>query len=93
MILTLNIPDDIASRLGVAHKGDVARSMVEKLALAGYQDGTLSRFQVQRLLGFDNRWDTEEWLGSRGARMQYSMEELETDRRNLDLVLGCDPQK
>jgi hypothetical protein len=88
MILTLNIPDDIASRLGVAHGGDVARSTLETLALSGYQDGTLSRFQVQRLLGFDNRWDTEEWLGVRGARMQYTTEELETDRRNLDLVIG-----
>jgi len=39
MLLTLNIPDDIANRLGVAHCGDVARSTVEKLALAGYQDG------------------------------------------------------
>jgi len=87
MLLTLNIPDDIANRLGVAHCGDVARSTVEKLALAGYQDGTLSRFQVQRLLGFDNRWDTEEWLGSRGATMQYSADDLETDRKNLNRIL------
>jgi hypothetical protein len=92
MILTLNIPDDIARRLGDAHQGDAARSAVEKLALAGYLDGTLSRFQVQRLLGYDNRWDTEEWLGARGARMQYSMAELEIDRQNLDLLLGCEPE-
>jgi hypothetical protein len=93
MLLTLNIPDDIANRLGVAHNGDVVRSMVEKLALAGYQDGALSRYQVQRLLGFDNRWDTEEWLGSHGAAMQYTLEELETDRRNLDRVLGSNQKQ
>ncbi|MFO0935122.1 MAG: UPF0175 family protein [Gemmataceae bacterium] len=86
MLLTINIPDEIFSRLGVTHGGDVARSTVEKLALASYQDGTLSRFHVQQLLGFDNRWDTEEWIGARGATMQYSLEDLETDRRNLDLL-------
>jgi hypothetical protein len=87
MLLTIDIPDDIATRLGDGHSGDVARSTLEKLALAGYLDGTLSRYQVQRLLAFDNRWETEEWLGSRGAAMRYSIDELETDRRNLDRVL------
>lgn len=93
VFLTINIPDDIANRLGIGHNGDAARSTLEKLALAGYQDGTLSRFQVQRLLGFDNRWDTEDWLGTRGATMQYTIDELETDRRNLDRVLNGDSQR
>ena len=88
MQLTLDIPDDIAARLRAAHGGDLARSTVERIALAGYLDGTLSRFQVQRLLGFDNRWDTEEWLGSRGATAQYTTADLDLDRANLDRILG-----
>ena len=88
MLLTINIPDEIANRLAGTHNGDIARSTMEKLALAGYLDGSLSRYNVQQLLGFDNRWDTEEWLGSRGATIQYSIEALETDRRNLDHLLG-----
>ena len=69
MQLTLEIPDDLAARLRAVHGEDLSRATVQKLALAGYLDGTFSRYQVQRLLGFDNRWDTEEWLGSRGATL------------------------
>lgn len=87
MQLTLDIPDDIAERLRAAN-GDLNRSAVERIALAGYLDGTLSRYQVQRLLGFDNRWDAEEWLGSRGAALQYSNADLDQDRTNLDKLLG-----
>lgn len=98
---TLTIPDDTYRRLAeqaaglrltvealldrLAADGPAA---VERLVLAGYRDGTLSRYQVQRLLGFDNRWDTEEWLGSRGAVMQYSLADLDQDRATLDRVLG-----
>jgi len=88
MPLTIDIPDDIAKHMRSTHGGDLERSAIEQLAIAGYNAGTLSRYQVQRLLGFDNRWDTEEWLGSRGASMQYSITELEQDRINLDKVLG-----
>jgi hypothetical protein len=85
--LTLDIPDDIAARLTAA-RGDLAREAVERIALAGYLDGTLSRFQVQRLLGLDNRWDAEEWLGSRGAAVQYTAADLDADRAALNRVLG-----
>ena len=72
MQLAIDIPDDIAAHLW-AQSDDLARGAVEQIALAG----TLSRFQVRRLLGFDNRWKTEAWLGSRGAAVQYSIDELE----------------
>jgi len=48
----------------------------------------LSRHQVQRLLGFDNRWDAEEWLGTRGASVQYSLADLNQDRATLDRLFG-----
>lgn len=84
MQLTIDIPDDIAERLRATSQGDLTRSAVERIALGGYLDGTLSRYQVQRLLGFDNRWDAEEWLGSRGASVQYSLADLDQDRLTLD---------
>src|SRR4051812_47255738 len=71
MQVTLDIPDDIAGHLRAIQGGDLERAALEQIALAGYVTGTLNRFQVQRLLGFDNRWDTEEWLGRRGAAVQY----------------------
>ncbi len=87
MQFTLDIPDDIAARLQAVDGDDLARSAVEHIALTGYTEGKLSRFHVQRLLGFDNRWDTENWLGSRGASMQYTTADLELDRTNLDRIL------
>ena len=83
----LDIPDDLAEPLRAALGDDLSRAALERFALDGYVAGKLSRFQVQRLLGFDNRWDAEAWLGARGAVLQYSVNELETDRANLDRVL------
>lgn len=88
MQLTIDIPDDVAGRLRDSHGGDAARAAVERIALAGYLDGTLSRYHVQRLLGFDNRWDAEEWLGARGASAQFTAAELAADRAALDRLLG-----
>jgi Uncharacterised protein family (UPF0175) len=88
MLLTIDLPDDVANQLSMTHEGDLARSTLEMLALAGYMDGTFSRFQVQRMLGFTNRWETEDWLGSRGATMHYTEADLETDRKNLDRLFS-----
>ena len=60
----------------------------EAEALAGYLAGTLSRYQVQKMLGFDNRWDAEEWLGAQGATVQYTIADLDQDRATLDALLG-----
>ncbi len=61
---------------------------VERSTLAGYLAGTLSRYQVQRLLGFDNRWPTENRLGDRGAAVQYTLADLDQDRVTLYALLG-----
>jgi len=64
------------------------RSQLEQEWIEGYRSGELSFYEVQQRLGFDNRWDTEEWLGNRGVCMNYSMEDLESDRLTLARLLG-----
>jgi hypothetical protein len=59
------------------------RAALEKSVIDGYESGTLSLFEVQQKLGFDNRWVTENWLGDHGVCRNYSMEDLEEDRRTL----------
>jgi hypothetical protein len=86
--LILDIPDDLAAALRASLGDDLGRAALERFALDGYQAGTLSRYQVQRLLGFDNRWNVEEWLGARGANLQYRLADLEQDRVTLDHILG-----
>lgn len=83
MQFTLHIPDDVAGSLRAAHGDDLGRAALERLALDGYQSGQLSAFQVQKLLGFDGRIETQAWLGRMGAHENYSVEDLEADRRTL----------
>ena len=87
MELTLTIPDDLATSLRQSRGEDLGRAALESLALDGYNAGYLNRYQVQRLLGFDNRYDTEEWLGRRGASPSYSSSDLHADRDTLDRLL------
>lgn len=87
MQFTLEIPDALAERLYDMVGPDLGRAAIERLALEGYESGSLTRYEVQQLLGFDNRWDTEAWLGRHGAHVDYSIADLEADRVTLDRIL------
>ena len=87
MELTRTIPDDLAISLRQSRGEDLGRAALESLTLDGYRAGDLSLYQVQRLLGFDNRYDTEEWLGHRGVFPSYSLGDLRADRDTLDRLL------
>lgn len=80
MTVRLNIPDEAEQTLQEAWGNDLDRAALEALAIEGYRTGKLSRFEVQTLLGLQSRWDTEEWLGSRGVNLNYSLSDLEVDR-------------
>lgn len=62
---------------------DLKRVALEALAVVGYHSGKLSLTQVRGLLGFEDRWQTEQWLGECGAEWNYFPEDLETDRKTL----------
>ena len=85
--LTFTIPDELTAPLRAAHGDDLGRAALEKLALDGYRSGKLSRYQVQKLLGFDNRYDAEDWLGRNGASPGYTLSDLQGDRDALDKLL------
>ena len=84
MQVTLTIPDDLAKPLRAAFGDDLGRAALERLALEGYQAGKLSALQVQQLLGFSDRFATQEWLGRNGAHENYSLDDLNADRDTLD---------
>lgn len=60
-----------------------SQTVREAEALAAYRSGTLTRYQLQRLLGFESRWETEAWLGDMGEHETYTLADLEADRRTL----------
>jgi len=87
MELTLKIPDAEAGELS-SGLGDLKRATIESLAATGYREGVLSLGQVQRVMGFDNRWDAEAVLKKHGVRPAYDLEDLEEDRRTLERLNG-----
>lgn len=85
MHIDVELPEEIAKRLQVEWK-DLSRGALEAIAVEGYRDGTLTRDQVGQLLGL-SFWDTEAFLKRRHALLQYTDEDLEQDRRDIDRVL------
>ncbi|NOT01071.1 MAG: UPF0175 family protein [Phycisphaerales bacterium] len=88
MTIHLQIPDDAAAALRRAWGDNLDRAALEALVMEGYRAGKLGIGTVRRLLGFDSRYETEEWLGSRGVHWNYGLDDLEADRRTLDRVFG-----
>lgn len=85
MHIDVELPEEIAKRLQAEWK-DLSRGAVEAIAVEGYRDGTLTRDQVGQLLGL-SFWDTEAFLKRRLAFLQYTEEDLEQDRGDIDRVL------
>lgn len=88
MTVSIDIPPHAEELLRQAFGDHFDRAALESMALEGYRVGRLSHFEVQQILGFDNRWDTDEWLGAHGAHVQYTIADLEVDRRNLEKLFG-----
>jgi hypothetical protein len=78
MHITVEIPDRITRDLAGEGR-DPARALLEAYALEGYRAGRLSEAGVRRLLGFETRYDVEDFLYEHGAFIPYTMEDLERD--------------
>jgi hypothetical protein len=88
MTLRLEISEQAAETLRLAWGSEISRAALEALAIEGYRSGKLSRYDVQCLLGFEDRWQTETWLGAHGGHVNYSIEDLTADRDALNRALG-----
>ena len=77
--IRLNLPEDIAAHL--AEDGvDLSRLALEAFGLQGYRAGRLSTFQLQRMLGYDTRWEVDNLLKKHGVELEYTLTDLERDR-------------
>lgn len=86
MQVTVEIPDDMASKLGGPGQ-NAARATLEAVAIEGYRSGALTAFQTRRLLGFETRYELDGFLKAHNVWEQaYSMEDLEQDRRAMQLL-------
>lgn len=87
MEVKISIPDEVAAELQ-PNGGDVSRKLLEMAALEGYKSGALTAYQVQQMLGLQNRIEVDGFLKSHGVWLEYSREDLERDRAALDALLG-----
>lgn len=86
MEVTITLPEYIA-RVFIANGETIERVVMEATAIEGYRTGRLSRSQVGRMLGLD-RFEVDAFFKSHKVPLNYSFDDLESDRRALDgLVL------
>ena len=78
MQVTLNLPDDISAALE-GRWTDVPRQALEALAVEAYRTGVLSEHQVQRLLGFESRFEVHALLKEHRVPFRYSEADVESD--------------
>jgi len=74
MNVTVQIPDDLAARLG--GDGDLSRRALEALGLEAYQAGHITKAELRRLLGFDTRYELDGFLKAHGIWMKSSVDDL-----------------
>jgi hypothetical protein len=75
--VAIELPEDIASRLG--RQDELSQVALEALAAEGYRSGKLTHAEVQRMLGFASRWETDAFLKHAGAYLDYTEANLERD--------------
>ncbi len=83
MNLTVQIPDDLASRLSAAG-ADLSRRALEAFALEEYKTGHLTQAELRRLLGFGTRYQLDGFLKAHNVWIDYTLEDAEREREGLE---------
>lgn len=83
MSITLDLPQEIEKILREEWAGSLPRKVLEAVAVEAYRDKKIGSAQVGRILGFENRWETLEFLSQRGVYPNYDLEEFEEDLKLL----------
>jgi hypothetical protein len=81
MDVTIQIPDELARRLGAA--GDLPRRALEALAVDEFRLGHLTHAELRRLLGFGTRDALDGFLKTHGVYTAYTLDDLEQERQDL----------
>jgi hypothetical protein len=82
MELTVQIPDELASRMS-ASGADLSRRALEALALEEFKSSRITKPELRRLLGFGTRYRLDGFLKAHDVYEDYTMEDFERDRDAL----------
>jgi hypothetical protein len=83
MEFTVQIPDDIAERLGNGANDDLSRRALEALLAEEYRLGHLNKPDLRRLLGFETSYEIDGFLKAHSVYEDYTMEDFEREREAL----------
>jgi hypothetical protein len=83
MQLTVQIPDDIAERLGEGVDDGLSRRALEALFAEEFRLGRLNKPDLRRLLGFETSYEIDGFLKAHNVYENYSMEDFEREREAL----------
>jgi len=86
MEYTIPIPDDVAKKVQDRWE-DIPGRVLESFALAAYNDGIITEYEVQKILDISSRWELEEFLKKNKVYLYYTEEDLEQDLKNLEKVV------
>ena len=81
MELTVYIPDEIAGCINAG--GDLARRVLEGFALGEYKSERISKAQLRRLLGFETRYELDDFLKGHQVRSNVTIEDVRRDMQDL----------
>ena len=82
MNVTVQIPDDLAQRLG-ASGDDLSRRALEGFALEEYKVGHITKPELRRLLGLETRYELDGFLKLHGVIADVTIEDLRRDIGDL----------
>jgi hypothetical protein len=82
MDLTIQIPDELASRL-TTEGGDLARRALEGFALEEFKIGHITKPELRRMLGFETRYELDGFLKAHQVYDEYTLEDFERERDAL----------
>jgi hypothetical protein len=83
MDLALQIPDDLARRLGAGGE-ELSRRALEGFALEEYKSGRITAAEIRRLLGFSARYELDGFLKAHKVWADIGIEDLQQDLRDLE---------
>jgi hypothetical protein len=82
MNVTVRIPDELAERLAVGGT-DLERRALEAFALAAYKARDLTHFELRELLGFETRFEFDDFLKACGIDEPVTPEDVRRDLADL----------
>jgi predicted HTH domain antitoxin len=78
MNVAIQIPDEVGRAL-MARGADITQAVLEAVAIEAYRSGAITPAQVQEMLGFRSRWETESFLHRAEAYHDYTIDDLDRD--------------